>query len=316
MRWGPKQATEGVRGELALRATLRAFAGIFGLNRGDGPTYSRAELGQITIALVRTVIVHWIASAYGGVESDRLSRADAVLRDWITTFDERRPRFYKENIISSDYMVGAREQDLEGARRVLALASGIGGEPLPAPFDLQIEHPAPYVTFSLFGPEAWAHGKRWVELLRESIRSDEELLERMSLADLVLAPLWANPAGDALEVHLGERDWSGLAYQGWIHSEVVAFLRERRGGVLVLGNPPDEMAERMRAIAALPDEFWEDRLAEDLNENLAYCFHGDMENAAWGAPKPSLLRQSREHLEAYSRGLAEAARSGSKSSDH
>lgn len=307
MRWGRKQATEEVRGELALRATLRAFAGIFGLNSGDGPTYSRAELEQIVIALIRTVILHWIASAYGGVDSDRLSRADAVLRDWIATFDERRPRFYKENIISSDYMVGAREQDLEGARRVLALASGIGGEPLPAPFDLQIEHPAPYATFSLFGPEAWAQGKRWVELLGQSIRSDEELLERMSVADLVLAPLWADPAGDALEVHLGERDWSCLAHQGWLHGEVVAFLRERRGGVLVLGNPPEEMAERMRAIAALPDEFWEDRLAEDLNDNLAYCFHGDLENSAWGAVRPSLLRQSREHLEAYSRSQAQAA---------
>ena len=136
MRWGRKQASEEKPNALALRATLRAFAGIFDLKSGEGPTYSRAELEQMMLALLRTVIVHWVACAYGGVEHDRLSRADALLRKWIATFDERRPHFYEQNIMGSDYAVGAREQNLDGARQVLALASEIAGEPLLAPFDL------------------------------------------------------------------------------------------------------------------------------------------------------------------------------------
>jgi hypothetical protein len=286
---------------LAVRATLRAFAGIFDLQDGEGPTYSRADIERLMLALVRVTILYWVDLTYGGVDAERLEAATGELKAAIALFDERRPNFYGQNIMGSDYAVGAREQNLDAGRRVLALASEIGGDPMPSPRDHHTKYLAPFETFSIFGPEGYTHRKRWADLLKASILSDRELLERIDVARLMLEPLWADPAGDAMETHLGEVHWALLAEQRWLGRELIAFIRERRGGRLVLGNPPEQMADRMRAIAALPNEFWEGRSAEDVCEGLHYCLSGDMENPHWGAVKPSMLRRLRERTEAYLR---------------
>lgn len=295
------RTTNHVEAALAVRATFRAFAGIYDLHDGEGATYRRTDIERMMLALVRVSVVHWISLAFGGVDPERLEAAAAELGSAIGMYDERRPNFYGQNIMGSDYAVGAREQNLDAARRVLALASKITGSPMPSPRDLDAKYAAPLQTFSIFGPESWTHRQRWAKLLEASILNDRELLQRIDVAELVLEPLWVDSAGDAMETHLGEVHWALMAEQRWLGRELIAFIRERRGGRLVLGNPPEQMAERMRAIAALPDEFWEGRLAEDVCEGLHYCLSGDMENPYWGAVKPSMLRELRERAEAYLR---------------
>jgi len=267
---------------VALRSSMRAFPGVAQI--GDGPWGLGREIDlPIRLHAIRAIFVTWSEFVFGGVRNDARRDAFDALAESLAKLDAALPEFYERNIMGSDYAVAAWQGNVEAARRGVSLVEAIESlEFQILPFDRERPYGDFLDTLKLFGPSAHNDSARWREAQHAAIEADSVALRenRMTRAELALAPLWSNPSNAALETNLA----MGLSAKNMreLGGHLEKWLRERKDGSLILNLNVEQARERIVRTANLPRSFWECRPAADVLSAFNYCLYGDLQNPNWG----------------------------------